>query len=368
MASSSRPPEFSAFLASATGCFVPGRSESPVNTAKFLALAESMVCFATDSLSLSPALVHKVEILSAGMRSVVLRVGCANEEQSGVIVKFFRRKDGASNSGGFGYLREKHGLKCLNLLGNQKDSIPSFSRGYASNDSLRMLLIEDVPGIPLAEGLFSPERALLALECWVDFWIRQLTSPAQSSAQEYFRELIQRADPLAKNPGSLTSPRLVFKGLEKYGALRGLNPDSLKARELRGQISQVLAPTESSQLVLTSGDFSPHNLLWDCTEHTVRGIDAEGSAIHHQFLPLAELLLGFPSAPHYPRYMNHLSEKQWLAQGLRLYQAMSPDTPESVSAMMQDSTLRAAVITVICTLAEQGQTVSLPRFFRDDLL
>lgn len=89
MANSSRLPEFSALLASATGCFVPGSGESPVNTAKFLALAESMVCFATDSLSLSPALVHKVEILSAGMRSVVLRVGCANEEQSGVIVKFF---------------------------------------------------------------------------------------------------------------------------------------------------------------------------------------------------------------------------------------------------------------------------------------
>lgn len=89
-----------------------------------------------------------------------------------------------------------------------------------------------------------------------------------------------------------------------------------------------------------------------------RGIDAEGSAIHHRYLPLAEMLLGFPSADDSGRYSRFVSSTWWLDSARTLYERAFGYPG---SQMLTDPLLGATILTVQCVLAEQGQNISVPQ-------
>lgn len=352
----------------------PEPKESPVDTSKFRALLEAMVAFGMEFLD--GELAH-VKIYSAGMRSVVIRVadfddsfetGNPRATGSAVVVKHFRRKDSASNSGGFGYLREKHGLTALNSL------VPgSYSALLASDDDARLLAVEQVAGFPLVLGMIpyaagsgeagsvlSPASSKIqdaavqqVLKAWVDFWVGIFTSPHQKSAQNKFVSALASADSLAVSPGSLTSPQLAFKGLEKLCLSEGVALDSADFRERTAQIESIIYP-EPEDAVLSSGDFSPANVLADSltSPQKVRGIDAEGSALHHWALAVAEFLLGFPSCPWAPLNSDMIAGETWQNQVTRFYRLVCPSHP--TENPLDDARVSAAVLTVKCILTEQN--------------
>ncbi len=331
---------------SAISSYTVRPADSPVDTVKFRSLLAGMLSSLSQHLpSFTPV---SLCLLSAGMRSVVLRV---SSPDSSVILKHFRRRDSATNSGGFGYLREKHGLVALNSL------VPgSYSSLLFSDDSARLLCLEDVAGTPLlalGSTRFEGQDGALAasaVSAWICFWAGLLSSDSQGISSPVladFSARIAAADPRAHSPGSLTSPALALKGLHRLAADEGVSEDSAEFAHWVAQVESVLSPPPAS-LVLTSGDFSPHNLLTH--RGRVRGFDAEGTSLHHRFLPLAEFLLGFPSAPLYPAYTSHFSEKEWLAWAQDFYERISP-TP--VSNLLNDPQVNAAVLTVRAILAEQ---------------
>ena len=367
----------------AISSYRPGPKESPVDTPKFRALLEVMVDFGARFLD--GELAH-VKIYSAGMRSVVIRVadfddsfetGNPRATGSAVVVKYFRRKDSACNSGGFGYLREKHGLVALNSL------VPgSYSALLGFDDSARFLAVEQVAGFPLVLGMIpyaagfgeagsadsgadgsgsvlSPAGSKIqdaavqqVLKAWVDFWVGIFTSPHQESAQNKFVSALASADSLAVSPGSLASPQLAFKGLEKLCLAEGIDLDSADFRERTAQVESIIYP-EPEDTVLSSGDFSPANVLTDSltTPQKVRGIDAEGSALHHWALAVAEFALGFPSCPWAPLDSDMVSSKTWQNQVTRFYRLVCPIHP--TENPLDDARVGAAVLTVKCILAEQ---------------
>lgn len=79
--------------------YLPRPADTPVSSAKLQRLVERMVSFAV--IELDRGDLCSFALLSAGMRSVVVRLDFT---EASVILKHFRRKDSAVNSGGFGYL------------------------------------------------------------------------------------------------------------------------------------------------------------------------------------------------------------------------------------------------------------------------
>lgn len=348
-------PAYQALCARAVGAYTPGPTDSPVTSGKFRSLLASMVAWSRAFVA-EP---EQVSILSAGMRSVVVLVAGAEDS---VVVKHFRRRDSASNSGGFGYLREKHGLIALNQL------VPgSYSALLGFDDRARCLALEQVPGPPLSQVLARllgqnqpaskngagprtacpPDEELgQLLDAWVDFYSALLTSPYQAQAQATFRQALAQADPQAPSPGSLTSPNLALKGLKTL--MPGLAPDSPEWTAHHQQLESILYPAPQHS-ILSPGDFSPANLVLAQTQP--KGIDAEGTAIHHWALPLAELILGFPSYPGPPLPPQALTSAPWARAAHRLYRTICPYQPHPSPA--QDPQVQAALLTIRAILAEQ---------------
>lgn len=366
---SASSPRFAALIAAAADAYTPSSTESPVTSAAFARLAAAMLDFAEQT---SGCRVGAVEILSAGMRSVVLRLifessdtspGGTASATSSRIVKFFRRRDAASNSGGFGYLREKHGLAALGEL------VPGvYPQLRASDDGRRTLMMED-----LASGASSElkscaelmaqgsQQAALALRAYLDLWTAVLRSPAQQKVIEGFRQQLALADPIASSPGSLASPALVLKGLERMVVSGDLPADQLA--RVKGNLETLLA-VSPHQAVLTSGDFSPLNVVLSVAQPlaqtpalstgnlAVRALDAEGSAWHHPALLIAEVLLGFPSTPG-PSLTIYLNERQLQEAALMLAQHIYPGIP-TVEELTSLPEVEAALLTIQGIRAEQA--------------
>lgn len=342
-------PYFRSLASRAASSYRSSPTEQPADSPAFQALLAGILERASSLLTAQErgSLVAG-QVLSAGMRSVVVRVQV--EDGTSWVVKYFRRRDSASNSGGFGYLREKQGLPALGLLA--PGLYPSL---LVADDTARLLILEDVTSgsasaISLGELLLSagadaaPQRAL---EAWADTWAGVLSSPAQATAQEALRTALEEADPRAVSPGSLPSPQLAFKGLPLLAESRGLPLGSADLRQLEEAVKCIIYP-EADQLVLSSGDFSPANIL--LTAGGLRGIDAEGACIHHWVLPLAELLLGFPSWPQGPLPAALLSGEAWQTACQEFYRRVAP-APEP--SYRQDARVKAAVLTLEAILAEQ---------------
>lgn len=342
-------PYFRSLASSVASSYRSSPSEQPADSPAFQTLLAGILERASTLLvSRGRGRLVAGQVLSAGMRSVVVRVQA--EDGASWVVKYFRRRDSASNSGGFGYLREKHGLPALSLLA--PGLYPAF---LASDDAARLLVLEDVSAGSPADSLgdlflAAPADSLKgqALDAWVDTWARLLSSPAQATAQEALRSALGEADPRAVSPGSLPSPQLAFKGLRILAEGWGLSLGSSDFRQLEQAVEGIIYPA-TDQLVLSSGDFSPANLL--LTAGGLRGVDAEGACIHHWALPLAELVLGFPSWPQGPLPAGLLSSEIWQEACQRFYRQVAP-TPES--SYQQDARVKAALLALEAILAEQG--------------
>lgn len=366
-------------------------AQQPVTSANFRRLALSMLQGGLDLLAETvpggrQAQATGLHILSAGMRSVVLRVNLRGLAPDSVILKYFRRKDFATNSGGFGYLREKHGLAALSQI-----APGLYPHLYAASDSARLLVLEDatvslgVATVSLGDilggragtgftppGLSGPGAATRPLlTTWVDTWAGVLGSPAQAAAQHTFVRALAQADRAASAPGAQPSPRLACKGLVVMAERAGLPPDSAKVEEWRQQVQSIMYPAPGDA-VLSSGDFSPANLLISGTGYlaysghrrraapgsathstpTVRAVDTEGTCLHHWALPVAELLLGFPSWPAGPVPGTLVESELWQQEAQRFYGLVAPAPLPDVH---QDERVMAAVLAVRAILAEQLQ-------------
>ncbi|MEX3611144.1 hypothetical protein VVR12_08860 [Rothia sp. LK2588] len=335
-------------LTDAVSAFIPAPADAPVATDAFGRLFRNILQaydpHAENAGAPRLEEIRSVRILSAGMRSVVLR---AHGPSSSVILKYFRRRDSAHNSGGFGYLREKHGLPALNGL------LPgSYCALLFADDDARLLCLEDIDGVPLI-GLSprdDPRWTEGALADWCDFWVEILNAHPTSDldAVRHFTQSIARADPQARRPGALPSPRLAERGLRRWAAASGMAEYSPAFSLLLDQLDQVTTPPPELA-VFSAGDFSPHNLLL-CPQGGIRGIDAEGACVHHRLLPVAELFLGFPSAPGYPTYTLGFSATTWLEHTQNFYERV---TPAPLADLREDARVRAAVLYTRAVLAEQ---------------
>ena len=343
------PSFFASRAAQAASAYSPSAVEQPVDSPAFLRLLAGLL---ERSVELTGVQVASAQILSSGMRSVVVRV--QDHRGASCVLKYFRRKDSARNSGGFGYLREKHGLAALEQV-----EPGLYPRLLAADDAARLLILEDVTGgassaISLGELLLSsgadaaPRQALGA---WVDTWASILGSPAQAAAQASFTAELASADARASAPGSLPSPQLAVKGLRLLAEREGVPVGSVEFTQMEQSVEGIIYPAPSER-VLSSGDFSPANLLWRASPGAgVRGIDAEGTCWHHWALPVAELLLGFPSWPEGP-VPSALSQNQfWKEIARSFYCRIAPHPHSDVET---DQSVSAAQLTLRAILAEQG--------------
>ncbi|MBF0807516.1 hypothetical protein E4U03_02645 [Rothia nasimurium] len=345
------PSFFASRAAQAASAYSPSAAvEQPVDSPAFLRLLAGLL---ERSVELTDVQVADAQILSSGMRSVVVRV--RDYRGASCVLKYFRRKDSARNSGGFGYLREKHGLAAL------KQVAPGlYPRLLAADDADRLLILEDVTGgfsstISLGELLLSSGADATprqALDAWVDTWASILGSPAQAAAQASFVAELASADAQASAPGSLPSPRLAFKGLRLLADREGVPVGSTEFTQMEQAVEGIIYPAPSER-VLSSGDFSPANLLQQAAPASrVRGIDAEGTCWHHWALPVAELLLGFPSWPEGPISADLVESTLWQGAVQRFYKQVAPSPSESVH---DDTQIAAAMVAVQAIMAEQGR-------------
>lgn len=343
------PSFFASRAAQAASAYSPSAVEQPVDSPTFLRLLAGLL---ERSVELTGVQVASAQILSSGMRSVVVRV--RDHRGASCVLKYFRRKDSARNSGGFGYLREKHGLAALEQV-----APGLYPRLLAADDAARLLILEDVTGgfssaISLGELLLSSGADAVprqALDAWVDTWASILGSPAQAAAQVSFAAELASADARASAPGSLPSPQLAFKGLRLLAERKGVPVGSTEFTQMEQAVEGIIYPAPSER-VLSSGDFSPANLLQQAAPGTgVRGIDAEGTCWHHWALPVAELLLGFPSWPEGPVSTNLVESILWQEAVQRFYEQVAPGHLSNIDA---DKSVIAAQLAIRVILAEQG--------------
>ncbi|WP_237205520.1 hypothetical protein [Rothia nasimurium] len=343
------PSFFASRAAQAASAYSPSTVEQPVDSPAFLRLLAGLL---ERSVELTGVQVADAQILSSGMRSVVVRV--RDHRGASCVLKYFRRKDSASNSGGFGYLREKYGLAALEQV-----APGLYPRLLAADDAARLLILEDVTGgfssaISLGELLLSSGADAAppqALDAWVDTWASILGSPAQAAAQASFAAELASADARASAPGSLPSPQLAFKGLRLLAEKEGVPVGSAEFTQMEQAVEGIIYPAPSER-VLSSGDFSPANLLQLAAPGAgVHGIDAEGTCWHHWALPVAELLLGFPSWPEGPLPPALVASPTWQTKTQDFYQHIAPRPQTTLD---RDKQVTAAALTIQAILAEQA--------------
>ncbi|WP_237198508.1 hypothetical protein [Rothia nasimurium] len=345
----SYPSFFASRAAQAASAYSHSAVEQPVDSPAFLRLLAGLL---ERSVELTGVQVASAQILSSGMRSVVVRV--RDHRGASCVLKYFRRKDSARNSGGFGYLREKHGLAALEQV-----APGLYPRLLAADDAARLLILEDVTGgfssaISLGELLLSSGADATprqALDAWVDTWASILGSPAQAAARASFAAELASADARASAPGSLPSPQLAFKGLRLLAEREGVPVGSVEFTRMEQAVEGIIYPAPSER-VLSSGDFSPANLLHQAAPASgLRGIDAEGTCWHHWALPVAELLLGFPSWPEGPLPPALVASPTWQTKTQDFYQRIAPRPQTTLD---RDKQVTAATLTIQAILAEQA--------------
>lgn len=237
------------------------------------------------------------EVLSETPRSIVLRFFTPAPGRAGgissVVAKHFRRRDGASNSGGFGYLRALWGARML----------PGAARVLAVDEEHRLILSEDLGDLPGLDagledrpeagrdegpasgpsaGLNGPSEPEAEVPArWIRAW-PELCLPAGSEGFERFCVGLAAADAVAARRGDagvMASKALLRRGLS-----------AAQAEEL----------TRRDAAVLWWGDPSPRNIRWDARSETPAGrfrqVDLEGAGWCSPALLVAEVRQGLPQA------------------------------------------------------------------------
>ena len=226
----------------------------------------------------------RAEVLSTTPRSIVLRlfttvpqgaespsssVISSVKGRSSVVVKHFRRRDGASNSGGFGYLRARWGAEVL----------PGAARVLAADDEHRLIISEDLSDLPILDEV-TAQRSELVVQ-WIRSW-PELTLAAGSTGFEKFCTALVSADAVAakRGDGGVMASRALLK------------------HELSSAEMQTLTRREGA--LLWWGDPSPRNIRCDSgaaeAKRRFRQVDVEGSGWCDPALLVAEVRLGLPQA------------------------------------------------------------------------
>lgn len=363
-------------IESAIGTYSPAKNHAPADSGTFREDAAQAILWACSLTAFTGREPLAVTILGTGMRSVVLRVQyeAAGDAPSTMILKWYRRQDSAKNSGGFGYLRERHGLVALGEL-----APGVFPHLYGADDDLRCVALEDVAfadARAVGDALLPsttqtpPGYLAFAVDSYLSVWNALAEAGVMPRAVERYRKALAKADRKAQHPGAMPSPALAENGLASlYPEADGLQvPEDVELEEL-GEQQQTLIemayrfrrvvqpfftkrPPVPEQFTLnrgqvymfSSGDFSPHNVLFGSARDTVRAFDAEGACIHHRGFPFVEAMLGFPSSPGYPNY--EVNRERTVP---RLFAALFGDTPLDTH-LAEDLAVCAAV--TACTLME----------------
>ena len=361
-------------IESAIGTYSPAKNHAPADSGTFREDAAHAILWACSLAVFTGREPLAVTILGTGMRSVVLRYEAAGDAPSTMILKWYRRQDSAKNSGGFGYLRERHGLVALGEL-----APGVFPHLYDADDDLRCVALEDVAfadARAVGDALLPsttqtpPGYLAFAVDSYLSVWNALAEAGVMPRAVERYRKALAKADRKAQHPGAMPSPALAENGLASlYPEADGLQvPEDVELEEL-GEQQQMLIemayrfrrvvqpfftkrPPVPEQFTLnrgqvymfSSGDFSPHNVLFGSARDTVRAFDAEGACIHHRGFPFVEAMLGFPSSPGYPNYEVNRERTVPL-----LFAALFGDTPLDTH-LAEDLAVCAAV--TACTLME----------------
>ncbi len=322
---------------------------------------------------------ERLQILGTGMRSIVVRVefNAAPNLPTSMIMKRYRCKDSTQNAGGLGYLRERYGLLALNK------QVPGlFPTFYGADTELRVIAIEDVSAgtadgeqYSVAHALLegSEEQALQAMGYYVQAYSSMARAGIMGEAVETYRTNLARADRKAQYPGAIASPALAERGLKRiYGVEEPTEAEDTGEKErprvhpvveeLTFRFRRVVHPfftkrppiPEQFKLnrgrvyMLSSGDFSPQNMLIGGEDAQVRIVDAEGTCLHHRGFPFVEAMLGFPSSPEYPRY--RVDRERTLPA---LYSVLFEDAPLDTH-LAEDLAVCTAV--TVCALVELYST------------
>ncbi|QRZ61080.1 hypothetical protein [Rothia sp. ZJ932] len=310
-----RSPHCQGLYDAACSRYQPQPADSPVDTPKFASLLDALVSVAAGVCNIEQDALEHLEILSAGMRSVVVRCvfafGADSSPQGSrhtfsVIAKHYRRKDSATNSGGFGYIREVCSLPTFNYWAPKL-----FSSLLGSDPLKRVTVTEDLGNFRSVHALLTKGEIEAGLDAYLKFF--EDIYAQDDTWHIEFQAAVKELDPQATSPGSLTSPRLGIKGWRRLAAIAGV--PLAESVECTLEINTV--PAFSMHTVLSHGDFSPHNIA--VADAEVRAFDAEGAAIHHAFLPVADMLLGFPLSPYHRDYLPLVERALWQDACRRLY-------------------------------------------------
>lgn len=186
--------------------------------------------------------------------------------RAGVVLRCFLRRDGAVNSGGFGYLRALHGHRCL----------PGAPGLLASDDAAGVLVSEDLAAPSPAGKVRTAAASARATDRWLAA-LPDLCPGAESPAGRAYRAAIAAADPRAEEhggAGALASWRLMC------------GPGGLSEGEAR----TLLDPRSS---VLWCGDLNPEHFL-ELPGQGWAQVDLEGTAYCSAALLVADVEAGLP--------------------------------------------------------------------------
>lgn len=312
MSNTPRSPHREALYVSATSNYPLKPTDSPVKTPKFFGILDLLVEVAAAACDIGQDALVQLDILSAGMRSVVVRCVFDLElDSSGtrfsVIAKHYRRKDSAYNSGGFGYAREVCALPTF-----ARFSPGLFTTLVGSDAVKRVIVTEDLGNIRSVHSQLVSGELEQGLKSYLTFF--EAVYAQDHKWHLDFKNRVHELDAKATSPGALTSPRLAIKGWRRLATITG----TALSEPLETALEINTVPGFLTHTVLTHGDFSPHNLA--ATSLGTRGFDAEGAAIHHTLLPVADMMLGFPLSPAHPSYLPLVETQLWQGTCRRLYE------------------------------------------------
>lgn len=375
----------------------PAPTHSPADSEAFRVSVLKMLSWAATLPAIGDRIPLSLTILSTGMRSVVLRVRYGSNphtpwQPESVILKRYRRGDSATNAGGFGYLREKYGAVALDEM--VPDIYPAL---YGVDDDLRCLALEDVVfegSVPVANSLiadtstqlFNQNNTARAFAAYAAVWGEFAQQGIFDDTVDQYRASLAKADRRAQFPGAMPSPKLAEKGLQRlYPDLPAERSEDAEEptndlQELIFRFHRITQPfflkrppvpeqfkrSRGQVYILSSGDFSPHNVLYSPADTApsrgigTRAFDTEGTCIHHRGFPFVEAMLGFPSSPQYPLY--RVDREQELP---KFYTVLFGEIP--LDARLAEDIAVCAAITV-CTLlelyADGARARVLPRICR----
>ena len=300
----------------------PAPTHSPADSEAFRVSVLKMLSWAATLPAIGDRIPFSLTILSTGMRSVVLRVRYGSNphtpwQPESVILKRYRRGDSATNAGGFGYLREKYGAVALDEM--VPDIYPAL---YGVDDDLRCLALEDVAfegSVPVANSLiadtstqlFNQNNTARAFAAYAAVWGEFARQGIFDDTVDQYRASLAKADRRAQFPGAMPSPKLAEKGLQRlYPDLPAERSEDAEEptndlQELIFRFHRITQPfflkrppvpeqfkrSRGQVYMLSSGDFSPHNVLYSPADTApsrgigTRAFDTEGTCIHHRGFP-----------------------------------------------------------------------------------